>query len=104
MKLIKVLLRMSFLFGLLFFSVSCKKPETTTNTQAVPATSSESITILNSSFEQPSTANNTFVTTGPPTSWVVYGSVNNSNRAVGVLNPNTTSLYSDAVPQGSNIG
>ena len=86
---------------LLFFIASCKKSEPTTS---APAVNSESITILNSSFEQPVTANNSFVTTGPPLSWNIYGSINNSNRAVGVLNPNTTSLYLDAVPHGANVG
>lgn len=64
----------------------------------------EDIVIENASFELPATPDDSFITTGPPTSWVAYGSINNNNRAVGVLNPNTTSLYLDAVPQGNNVG
>jgi hypothetical protein len=99
-----MLLKSCFLTVLLFFIVSCKKADPTTSTPATPITNSESITVLNASFELPTAANNTFITTGPPTSWVTYGSINNSNRAVGILNPNTTSLYLDSVPQGANVG
>jgi len=64
----------------------------------------EYIEIQNASFEQPATPPDSFITTGPPDSWTSYGSINNSNRAVGVLNPNTTTLYLEAVPHGSNVG
>lgn len=71
---------------------------------ASPITTTESITIQNPSFELPATPNDSFITSGPPTSWSAYGTIDNNNRAVGVLNPVTTTLYLDAVPHGSNVG
>lgn len=73
-------------------------PGTITNT------TTENITIENASFELPATPADSFITTGPPDSWSSYGTINNNNRAVGVLNPNTTTLYLDAVPDGNNVG
>lgn len=60
--------------------------------------------VLNPSFELPATGAGTFITSAPPTSWQAYGNINNGYRAVGVLNPNTTTLYLDPVPHGNNVG
>lgn len=79
-------------------SLYAPQSQTTANTPV------EAISIANASFELPATSNNSFITSGPPTSWVGYGSINNTLRSVGVLNPNTTTLYLDAVPHGSNVG
>lgn len=62
------------------------------------------LTVLNPSFELPATNSASFITSAPPTSWQAYGNINNGNRAVGVLNPNTTTLYLDPVPHGNNVG
>lgn len=88
--------------ALLISIFNCQNSSSTSPT--ITSTFTEPITIQNPSFELPSTPNDSFITSGPPTSWVSYGSINNSNRAVGVLNPNTTTLYLDAVPDGSNVG
>lgn len=61
------------------------------------------IAIENASFESPATPADSFNVSGPPLGWSTYGSINNNNRSVGVLNPNTTQLYLDAVPDGSNV-
>lgn len=79
-------------------------PNSTAAQTATLVASAESITVANASFEQPTTPANSFITTGPPTSWVRYGSINDGLRSVGVLNPNTTLLYLDSVPHGSNVG
>lgn len=60
------------------------------------------ITITNPSFESPTTGSGTFVVSSPPSGWSIYGSIDNNTRAVGVLNPNSTTLYS-SVPDGSNV-
>lgn len=62
------------------------------------------LTVQNPSFELPATGANTFITNAPPSGWQAYGSINNGYRAVGVLNPNTTTLYLDPVPHGNNVG
>lgn len=62
------------------------------------------LVVQNPSFELPATSAGTFITNAPPTSWQAYGSINNGNRAVGVLNPNTTTLYLDPVPHANNVG
>lgn len=62
------------------------------------------ISIANPSFESPATPADSFNVSGPPLGWSTYGAINNNNRSVGVLNPNTTQLYLDAVPDGSNVG
>lgn len=62
------------------------------------------ITISNFSFEAPVTAPDTFQTTAPPPGWSAYGVIDFVWRTVGVVNPNTTQLYLDPVPHGSNIG
>lgn len=88
---------------LLLFIFNCSK-SAQTDTPASPILTTEPITILNPSFEFPATPNDSFITTAPPTDWVAYGAINNGNRSVGVLNPNTTTLYLEAVPHGSNVG
>lgn len=62
------------------------------------------IPITNHSFEDPVTGPGTFVTNTAPNGWSAYGSINFSNRAIGVLNPNDTSLYADGVPDDHNVG
>jgi hypothetical protein len=60
--------------------------------------------VTNPSFEQPSIADGTFLTTAPPTGWVNYGYVDQfAGRDVGVLNPTGTVLYPNPVPNGSNV-
>jgi hypothetical protein len=58
------------------------------------------LTITNPGFESPSAAAG-FVVIGTPTGWSTYGSINGSNRSVGVMNPTGTTHYS-SVPEGSN--
>ncbi len=65
---------------------------------------SESVTISNHSFEAPVTAPDTFQTLAPPPGWSAYGTLDFGWRTIGVVNPNTTLLYLDPVPLGSNIG
>ena len=63
------------------------------------------IPVTNHSFESPATPPNSFVTNAPPTGWTAYGdSLDFGNRTIGVLNPTTTALYLDPVPDGSNVG
>ena len=63
------------------------------------------IAITNPSFELPVTGPNTFVTNAAPPGWQAFGgAVNFGSRTVGVLNPNTSRLYLDAVPDGRNVG
>ena len=64
-----------------------------------------SIAIANHSFEAPATGPGTFLTRAAPPSWRVYGNgIDLFARTVGVLNPATTTLYADPVPDGSNVG
>ena len=65
-----------------------------------------SIAIANHSFEAPPTGPGTFLTRAAPPSWRTYGgnSIDFGGRAIGVLNPATTTLYADPVPHGSNVG
>lgn len=62
------------------------------------------IPIVNPSFEEPATDPGTFVTGSAPNGWAAYGSINFSNRAIGVLNPADTSLYVEAAPERDNVG
>ncbi|MBS0659522.1 MAG: hypothetical protein JSR82_14870 [Verrucomicrobia bacterium] len=64
----------------------------------------QSLTIRNFSFEIPVTPAGTFIAgpASPPTGWSVFGSTS-ITRAVGVLNPATTTLYTQPVPHGSNV-
>lgn len=63
-----------------------------------------SLLILNPSFETPVTAPGTFVTDAAPSGWSTYGNIHFFGRAVGVLNPASTTLYLDPAPQGANVG
>lgn len=62
------------------------------------------IPITNSSFELPATPPDSFIVNAPPNGWSAYGMLDFGNRTIGVLNPNTTALYLDPVPDGSNVG
>lgn len=62
------------------------------------------LTVINPSFESPSTGPGTFITSTPPMGWQAYGSINNGNRSTGVLNPSSTTLYLEPPPHGSNVG
>lgn len=70
---------------------------------AATASSAVEILITNPGFENPATGAGTFVTDSAPSGWSTYGSLNFSNRTVGVLNPGGTTLYG-SVPGGSNVG
>lgn len=61
------------------------------------------VMIVNAGFESPATPPDSFLVGPAPNGWTAYGSVNLVDRVVGVLNPNTTSLYLDPVPEGSNV-
>lgn len=65
----------------------------------------QSIAIQNFSFEDPPTPPGTFIAGPnlPPAGWTVFGSTS-LTRAVGVLNPATTTLYGQPAPDGSNVG
>ncbi len=101
MKLSKLALVLSFITANILIFSSCKNSD---SPASGPSLTTESITIENSSFESPTTPNDSFITTAPPTSWTAYGAINNNNRSVGVLNPNATTLYLDPVPHGFNVG
>ena len=62
------------------------------------------VAVVNSSFESPATPPDSFIVGAAPTGWTGYGNLNLSDRVIGVVNPNTTSLYVEPVPDGSNIG
>jgi hapalindole H/12-epi-hapalindole U/12-epi-fischerindole U synthase len=63
------------------------------------------IPVTNHSFEMPATPPNSFITNAPPPGWTAYGdSLDFVERTIGVLNPATTTLYADPVPDGSNVG
>ena len=67
----------------------------------------ELVTIENSGFEDPAVPDDTFITSSTiaPSGWDIYGLLSDAPiRQVGVLNPNSTALYTDAVPEGFNIG
>jgi hypothetical protein len=68
------------------------------------AATSTPLAVINPSFESPATNPGTFITSAPPTGWQAYGNINNGNRATGVLNPSSTTLYLDRPPHGSNVG
>lgn len=60
--------------------------------------------VNNPSFEAPAIAAGTFDTSAPPVGWSTYGYVDVfAGRDVGVLDPATTTLYSDPVPDGDNV-
>lgn len=63
------------------------------------------IAVTNPGFESPVLAAGTFNTTVLPTGWSAYGYVDVfAGRDLGVLNPETTVLYAEPVPEGSNVG
>jgi hypothetical protein len=63
------------------------------------------INVTNPGFESPALADGTFNTTVLPTGWSSYGYVDVfAGRDLGVLNPATTVLYAEPVPEGSNVG
>ena len=69
--------------------------------QVAPA----AIAVVNHSFELPATGPNSFLTAAAPPGWQTYGTgVDFGSRTVGVLNPNASTLYLDAVPHGQNVG
>ena len=68
------------------------------------ASSNFSLTISNHSFEFPAIPSNSFSVAAPPPGWVSYGSINNNNRSVGVLDPAGSTLYAGPVPHGENVG
>ena len=68
-------------------------------------TNAAPVTVTNHSFELPVIGAGTFSTTAAPPGWSVYGNgINFGNRTIGVLHPNTTTLYLEPVPTGSNVG
>ncbi len=66
--------------------------------------SNYSLTISNHSFEFPVIPSNSFNVAAAPPGWVSYGSINNNNRSVGVLDPTGSTLYAGPVPHGENVG
>ena len=67
-------------------------------------TGTVSLVISNHSFEFPVIPSNSFAVSAPPPGWVSYGSINNNNRSVGVLDPAGSTLYAGPVPHGENVG
>jgi hypothetical protein len=71
----------------------------------VTSVHSAPIVVTNHSFELPAIPAGTFATTSVPPGWSVYGNgINFGNRTVGVLHPNTTTLYIEPMPTGQNVG
>ncbi len=61
--------------------------------------------IINPGFETPAPAAGDFNVNAPgPLGWSAYGSINHSNRSIGVLNPTGTSLYASGAFEGNNVG
>lgn len=60
--------------------------------------------VSNPSFEETIVAPGNFATTSAPPGWAAYGNIDFNSRAIGTLNPNTTTLYTQSVPHGSNVG
>lgn len=67
------------------------------------SSSNFSLTISNHSFEFPAIPADSFNVASAPPGWVSYGSINNNNRSVGVLDPAGSTLYA-GVPHGENVG
>ena len=83
---------LAFLISVLFFL-------------AAGRSSAVSITVSNHSFEVPPVSPGNFNVSSPPAGWSAYGTLHVSgSRSVGVVNPDSTQLYLDPVPLGSNIG
>jgi hypothetical protein len=72
----------------------------------IPATAvAAPITVSNPSFEQPVTPPDSFIVGAvAPPGWTSFGNLNMDTRVVGVVNPNSTILYVEPVPDGNNIG
>ena len=68
------------------------------------SSSNFSLTISNHSFEFPVIPADSFNVAAPPPGWASYGSINNNNRSVGVLDPAGSTLYAGPVPHGENVG
>ncbi len=68
------------------------------------ATGTVSLVISNHSFEFPVIPPDSFNVAAPPPGWVSYGSINNNNRSVGVLDPAGSTLYAGPPPHGENVG
>jgi acetyl esterase/lipase len=68
------------------------------------SSSNFSLTISNHSFEFPAIPADSFNVASAPPGWVSYGSINNNNRSVGVLDPAGSTLYAGPVPHGENVG
>ena len=68
------------------------------------SSSNFSLTISNHSFEFPVIPADSFNVSAPPPGWVSYGSINNNNRSVGVLDPAGSTLYAVPPPHGENVG
>lgn len=68
------------------------------------AATADPVVIANPSFELPATPPDSFIVGFPPDGWSGYGTLNMSDRVIGVVNPATTPLYVEPVPDGSNIG
>jgi hypothetical protein len=62
------------------------------------------ITVLNPSFESLQISDGTFATSSAPAGWTEYGSLDFGLRTVGILNPNTTTLYPGGATDGNNVG
>jgi len=68
------------------------------------ATGVVSLAISNHSFEFPVIPADSFNVAAPPPGWLSFGSINNNNRSVGVLDPAGSTLYAGSVPHGENVG
>jgi len=62
------------------------------------------VTVVNHSFEDPAVMPGEFDTSAPPAGWSGYGTLDFGYRTIGVLNPDSTTLYTEPVPDGSNVG
>lgn len=63
------------------------------------------LTVQNSGFETLFIADNTFNVSAPgPAGWSAYGTINHSNRSIGVVNPTGSLLYPGGAPEGRNVG
>jgi hypothetical protein len=60
--------------------------------------------INNHSFEAATVAPGNFSTTSAPSGWSAYGNIDFNARTIGVLNPNSTTLYGSGPPDGNNVG
>jgi hypothetical protein len=73
---------------------------------AVSSAQAASIFIQNHSFEDPNAGNGIFIvsdSSGPP-GWNIHGPTGAGTRFFGVLNPSGTTLYTEPVPDGDNVG